>query len=76
MGDTQKAMIAQMHEGNFEQLGLFANSLMFIKPRSEHQIVLHPSILIQLSEAELDEANFNGEWVCEISNQSGQTKRI
>jgi len=63
VGETQKSMVSQMQDGNFDQLGLFANSLMFIKPRSEHQFMLHPSILAQLTEDEFNGANFNGEWV-------------
>jgi hypothetical protein len=67
VGETQKAMITQIQDGNFEQLALLANSLMFIKPRSKHQFMLHPPILIQLTEAELDHANFNREWVFKMA---------
>lgn len=62
IGTTQKAMVEQFVKNDFQSVNLFGLSLPFIKPRTENNFALHPSVLMQMTDEELVGANYNGHW--------------
>jgi len=70
VGNCQKTIVDQMAAGDFSQVPLLTATLPFIKPRMDHQFVLHPSVMFGLKEAELDGASFSGQWVFERTREA------
>ena len=63
IGNCQKGIVDEFEKGNFDNPVIFGMTLPFIKPRTDHAFVLHPSVLMQLEPQEFGDANYSSDWV-------------